>query len=69
LEELLGRVRRIEARAKNSEAEFADAIVPADLFRGKDVSLLLSRLDALGKRDDENGGLWSQSYLRLAATN
>jgi len=67
MEELLERVRRIDARDKDSAAKLGDAVAvfefPFDLFQGRDVSHLLQSLETLGKHDDDNAALWSQTHL------
>lgn len=70
MEELLARVRRIDARGEDSAAILRDTVadfdLPADLFQGTDVTQLLRKLDTIGNDDDKNAALWSQSHLRFS---
>lgn len=71
LEEMLGRVRRIDARAEVSELMLENAVAafdyPRDLFQGRDVTALLTKLNKLGQQDDRNASVWSRSHLNFDA--
>ncbi len=69
MEELLDRVRRIDARGEDGTESFGDTLafsrLPTDLFEGGDVTRLLGKLDELGQDDDDNAALWSKSHLEF----
>lgn len=67
MEEVLERVRRIDARSMDTTAKLVDTAAifafPSNLFQGSDVSRLLQSLETVGNPDDENSELWSHTHL------
>lgn len=71
VEELVERVRRIELeplwRVIEKPHSISPISLPKNLFEGEEVAKLLERVNELGKADDPNATVWSESHLDPAA--